>query len=166
MDRVIERLLALLESGLVGRGINSFFNGYPNNTIAQANLPSIAVRGISMVSETLTTRRNQEVYTLQVVAIDDSQNTVNEELGQDTPERQIRKLFEERDSGNELKSDTIMSVIEKEFMYDTTYNLNCKIESIEFGMGIDPVFSTQSSKVYGIMTITVVAIPHNIKSGV
>lgn len=165
MDRIIERLITLIESSVkTPRGLKRVYNGHPMD-IPNSSVPACIVRGVSMRSETLDTRRNQEIFGLQIIIIDEARNRMNKELEESTVEREVRKIFEERDTNNELRSDTIMSVVEKEFMYDENYNINIVIDDIVFGAGLDPVFTTRfPGGFYGIMSLTVRSIPHNIKT--
>ena len=163
MDRCIERIMALIETYVTGRGLKQFFNGYPHAQINNASLPAVVVRGVSITSETLTTNKNQEVYEIQVVVLADARNTVNTTDNQNTPERELRLIFEERDTNTQdPKANTIMSAIEKHFMYDTTYNINCRIQSIVFDNG-SPIGGGEYPSLYGIMTLEVTSIPHTIK---
>lgn len=165
MDRVIERLIALLTATVVTpRGIKQVYNGHPMK-IPKDSMPAIIVRGVGMRSEILDTQRNQEVFELQIILINDARNKMNSDQNESTIEREVRKIFEERDTGNEIKDDTIMGVVEKEFLYESTYNLNAKINNIRFGAGLDPVFESEfPGAFYGIMDLLVTAAPHQVKN--
>lgn len=163
MDRVITRLIALLTTNLTGRGINAFYNGL--TAMPEVSLPSVVVRGVSMSSTRLDTHRNQESYTLEVIVIQDARSVMNENDTENTIERTVRKTFEERGADNEPLSNTIMSIVEKQFMYDETYNLRVSIDNIQFGVGINGTISGQFPSAFlGVATVNVVAVPHRIKT--
>lgn len=164
MDRLIKKIVELIQASVSpSRGIKAVFNGHPQK-IPNDSLPAIIVRGAALRSEILDTRRNQEQMQLQIILIDDARNHFNANDTSANVEVAVRKIFEEREStGNELKSDTLMSVIEKELLYLQDYTINVSIDQIRFGTGLDPVFDTSfPGAYYGVMDFTVLAIPHNV----
>ena len=164
MDRVIEELLKLLRDRLEGtRGIKSFYNGKPMK-IPNDSFPAIVVKGTSMRSEILDTHRNQEVFNLQVTLMQDQRNLINSDDNEDTTERAVRRIFEEREDGsNELCDNTILAVILKEFMYLENFNLHVTVDQVKFDKDLDDFFDTDFPGFYGRADITVVAKPHRVR---
>ncbi len=165
MDRTIEKLIELLNTHVVtSRGIKAIYNGRVKQ-VPIANFPAIIIKGDDFRSEILDTHRNQEVYSLQVLLAHDERKFVGADQRETTTEREVRKIFEERETGtNEFKADTILSVVLKEFMYTSTFNLNVTVEGLSFGEDLDDLFEVESPGFYGRLDLSITATPTRVKS--
>lgn len=164
MDRTIEKLLELLTARLeLTRGINLFCDGLPVSSPASNDFPAIVVRGVGMQSLIADNKRNQELYNLEVIVMNDSRNYIGSDYSENTPEKEIRKIIEDRDTGFELNENTVMSVIEKEFMYNDDYNIAVTINNITFGQNIVSGFSSEYPMYQGVVSLTVRSKLHNVR---
>lgn len=156
MDRTIVRIIELLTADVkTPRGIKRIYNGDPLNT-PNSDYPLIIVRGTSHTNEPVDTIRSADTLGIDIIVSADARSVINADIEENTPERLVRRIMEERQTGgNELRDDTVMGVIFKEFLYDTTYNIDVDLVGVQYGSGIARQFATEYPTYDAVMSLSV-----------
>ena len=125
MDRVIERLRALLTTHVKStRGIKQIYNGEPA-MIPEDSLPAIIITGNNgwFTPTLLDTQKQIDEYSINIEVRTTAKKTLNQAFTEDTAEREVRKIVEERDDAtNKPKADTVLGMLQQVFKYDEGYS--------------------------------------------
>lgn len=138
MDRIIERIIEILEAEVkTPRGIKQICNGDPLSDTPVASMPLIIVKGNGTRSLPLDNLNNQDVFDIDILVLMDARTQFNKLAFQNTVEREVRKIVEERESAsNKPKSDTVMGAMQQDFQFEDTFNMRVEITETKYGADV------------------------------
>jgi hypothetical protein len=135
MDRILDALIAVLETNLTGRGVVSFFKG--SQTIpAEADMPIVIVKGLSETTQRSGTVRDRAEFEVGIEVQVSTKQFFNSATGQGTSlkaDQYLTNIIGERDADFNLLTNTFLSILNQNItlsnlvLYNDTLTVNYEL---------------------------------------
>ena len=135
MQLIIDKIHELLQENILDtRSIKRIYKGDPL-WIPFNDLPCITVCPISTNPISADNENDNDIYKILICIILDDRTYFNENASEDTGQFALVKIAEERNEDFTLMDNTVLGIINKEFRYDTNYNLKLDNISVNYPDG-------------------------------